>query len=274
MATTNYEKNIPLGTFTNDRKDNWWFWPLVEGLIIIIFVAYTTLTLFFTSIFGDGRFLNYRSPIFDMDIPQSFLNTIGWPANNPFLPSALLVLWIPIGYRATCYAMRKIYYRSFFTNPPACATNGVNIRRGKYTGERWLPFILNNYHRYFLYAAIVVALFHWYELPNAFNFGTETNFQFGIGLGTIIIVLDTILLSFYVLSCHAFRHLLGGGTDCYSCSGVKTLQHKGWKVSSFLNHYHEQFFWLSLISVMVADFYIRLLEFGIIKSEFVFFKLG
>lgn len=272
MATSQFERNIPLGTFTNDRKDNWWFWPVVQGLIIVIFVIYTTATLFLPDILGTGEAGHYLSPIFDIKIPDSFLQAIGWP-QSPFLPAALLVLWVPIGYRATCYYMRKIYYRSFFGNPPACATNGVNIRRGKYTGERWLPFILNNFHRYFLYAAIVVALYHWTELPNAFNMSTDSSFQFGIGLGTILIVLDTVLLSFYVLSCHAFRHLLGGGTDCYSCSGIKKVQHKGWKIISKLNEYHGTFFWLSLISVMVADFYIRLLEFGIIKSEFILFHI-
>ena len=272
MATSKYTRNLPLGAFTNDRKDNWWFWPVIQGLIIIIFVIYTTATLFLPKILGKGESGHYLSPIFDID-PTYIANLIGWPKDNVLLPAALLVLWIPIGYRATCYYMRKIYYRSFFGNPPACATNGVNFRRGKYTGERILPFILNNFHRYFLYAAIVVALYHWIEISNAFNMGPEGTFQFGIGLGTILIVLDTVLLSLYVLSCHAFRHLLGGGTDCYSCSGVKKAQHKGWAIISKLNEYHGTFFWLSLISVMVADFYIRLLEFGIIKKEFVLFIL-
>lgn len=271
------EKNLPQGSFSNHLKYTWWFKPLLQGLVIIIFVAYTTATLFFSSVFGDGKFGNYRSPIFDIDVPQSVLNALHWPANNPFLPTALLVLWVPIGYRATCYYMRRIYYRSFFGNPPACATNGVDFRRGKYTGERFLPFILNNYHRYFLYAAIVVALIHWIELPNAFNMGTSSHYQFGIGVGTIIIALDTLLLTFYVLSCHAFRHLFGGGSNCYSCSSLKTAEHKTWKVISVLNEYHGTFFWLSLISVMVADFYIRLLVpgnvFGFTIHDYVFFRL-
>ena len=279
MTTVNTERNFPLGTFTNNRKDNWWIMPLLQGLIIIIFVAYTTVTLFFPDIYGDGSCstvagCNYHSPIFDLSVTTPLAKAIGWPT-NPLLPAALLVLWIPIGYRATCYYMRRIYYRSFFGNPPACATNGYNIRRGKYTGERWFPFILNNFHRYFLYLAIVIALFHWYELTDAFNMGSNGNFVFGIGLGTILLVLDTVLLSFYVLSCHAFRHLIGGGTECFSCSGVKTVQYKGWKIVSKLNEYHGTFFWLSLISVMVADFYIRLLagNFGIQIKDIVFFHL-
>ena len=278
MATVTTEKNIPQGTFSNDRKDKWWFMPLLQGLVIIIFIAYTTVTLFFPDILGNGTFNHYRSPIFDMDLHNFYgidiVKAIGWP-NSPFLPAALIVLWVPIGYRATCYYMRRIYYRSFFGNPPACATNGYNIRRGKYTGERWLPFILNNYHRYFLYAAIVVALFHWIELPNAFSVMVNGSYVFGIGLGTIILILDTVFLSFYVLSCHAFRHLLGGGSNCYSCSSFQTLEHKGYKIISILNEYHGTWFWLSLISVMVADFYIRLLagNFGITIVDPIFFHL-
>lgn len=273
MTTVNTERNFPLGTFTNDRKDNWWIKPLIQGLIILIFIAYTTMILFLPeNIVGSGEFGNYHSPIFDLSITTPLAKAIGWP-NTPLLPAALLVLWIPIGYRATCYYMRRIYYRSFFGNPPACATNGVNFRRGSYTGERMLPFILNNFHRWFLYFAIALALFHWVELPNAFNMGTNGKFVFRIGLGTVLLVLDTVLLSFYVLSCHAFRHLIGGGTECFSCSGVKTVQYHSWHIVSKLNEYHGTFFWLSLISVMIADFYIRLLagNFGI--TDIVFFHL-
>ena len=275
MATMNTERNIPLGTFTNERKDNWWFMPALQGLVIIIFVLYTTAMLFFYKSYRE--FDHFRSPIFDIVVPTSFQKAIGWPVDNFFFPAALLVLWVPIGYRATCYYMRRIYYRSFFGNPPACATNGVNFRRGKYSGERLLPFILNNYHRYFLYAAIVVALFHWYELfANGFSIVLANgNTVFGVSLGTVLLALDTILLSFYILSCHAFRHLFGGGTECFSCSGIKSAEYHGWKIISKLNEMHGTWFWLSLISVMVADFYIRLLagNFGITIKDIVFFHL-
>ena len=133
MATIT-ERNIPPGSFRNDLRSNWWIKPLIQGLIIIIFVVYTTLTLFFYKNLGDGTCsavagCHYRSPIFDIDT-TGLAKAINWPTSF-WLPAALLVLWIPIGYRATCYYMRRIYYRSFFGNPPACATEGVNFRRGK-----------------------------------------------------------------------------------------------------------------------------------------------
>ena len=273
MATA--ERNFPLGTFTNQRKDNWWIMPLLQGLFIAFFGAYTFLALYLPDVFGLNEANHYLSPIFDIDA-TGIAKMIGFPTNSALLPTALLVIWVPIGYRATCYYMRKIYYRSFFGNPPACATNGVDFRRGKYTGERTLPFILNNFHRYFLYAAIVVALYHWYELPRAFSvLANDGNYYTGVGVGTILIVLDTVLLTFYILSCHAVRHLIGGGGDCVSCSGVKKAQYQGWRVISKLNEMHGTWFWLSIFSVMVADIYIRLLTgaFGIKITDFVFFHI-
>ena len=54
----------------------------------------------------------------------------------------------------SCYYYRKAYYRAFWLSPPACA---VAEPHGKYTGEQRFPLILNNIHRYFWYAALVVA---------------------------------------------------------------------------------------------------------------------
>lgn len=155
--------------------------------------------------------------------------------------------------------MRKVYYRSFFGNPPACAVDGIDLRRGKYTGERWLPLILNNFHRYFFYTAVILLIMHWFEFLSLL--------QHGFGLGTIILFLDIFFLTLYVTSCHAFRHLIGGGSDCYSCGGgVKSVQYNSWRIVSFLNKKHGLWFWLSLGSVMLADFYIRLLYFGILTD--------
>jgi hypothetical protein len=264
MATISREKNIPVGTFTHNRKDNWWLSPGLAGLVLATFVVYTVLALF---AFDKNSYHvgNYLSPIFGVEVPEFIKEFLNWPEA---LPAALLTIWAPVGFRATCYYMRKIYYRSIFGNPPACAVNGVNIRRGKYTGERMLPFILNNFHRYFLYASIVIASIHWLELPNAFNFGGK----FGMGIGTIILLADTIFLTLYITSCHAFRHLIGGGTNCYSCSTVKGIQYKGWKIVSKINQRHGTWFWFSLTTVLVADIFIRLVFYNVIQ-DIVFFTL-
>ena len=78
----------------------------------------------------------------------------------PFVPFALLTLPFLLGFRLTCYYYRKAYYRSFWLSPPACA---VAEPHAKYTGERRFPLILQNVHRYFFYAAVVVSLINTYD---------------------------------------------------------------------------------------------------------------
>ena len=82
------------------------------------------------------------------------------------LSSALIILIFPLGFRMTCYYYRKAYYRSFWLSPPACA---VAEPHKAYSGETRLPLILNNIHRYFWYAAIVVALILTYDAVLAFG---------------------------------------------------------------------------------------------------------
>ena len=67
---------------------------------------------------------------------------------------AIIILIFPLGFRLTCYYYRKAYYRGFWASPPACA---VAEPHKKYSGETRFPLILQNIHRYFFYAAILVA---------------------------------------------------------------------------------------------------------------------
>lgn len=253
MATATYERNIKPGTFSTQRKDNWWVMPIIIDAVIITFVVYTILAVFWP---GAGNYieyakLHYYSPIWGFPLPQWFHNI--WPTAYPI---ALATIWAPLGFRASCYYERKIYYRDFFTSPPACGVNGLNIRRGKYTGERNFLFILNNYHRYFFYATFVLMIIQTLDFLYALSKG--------IGLGTIILFVNTVLLSLYVYSCHAFRHFIGGRLDCIDCGAKEKVQHKGWAIVSRINEHHGDWFWLSLGTVMLADFYIRLITQGII----------
>ena len=64
----------------------------------------------------------------------------------------MLILPFPGGFRLTCYYYRGAYYKAFWADPPACA---VGEPRKTYLGERSFPLILQNMHRYFMYAALV-----------------------------------------------------------------------------------------------------------------------
>jgi hypothetical protein len=234
---------------STDRRDAWW----VEILPVIIllggFGIYATLRAFEGAYYEWGPYLSpFYSPLIDASHHW-------WP----FSP-ALLILAGPLGFRITCYYYRKAYYRAFFLDPPACA---VAERSGrKYRGETSFPFILQNVHRYFLYLAIVFLGFLWHDAIVAFSFDGH----FGIGVGTLVLLGDVILLSLYTLSCHSLRHLAGGRLDCFSCVSFGRSRFSAWKSLSFLNERHMLFAWVSLISVGFADFYIRLVACGAIHD--------
>jgi hypothetical protein len=172
------------------------------------------------------------------------------------LSPAFLILWIPGGFRATCYYYRKAYYRSFFGSPPGCAVRDVSK---SYSGETRFPFILQNIHRYFFWLGIPVIAFLWWDAVMAFNF----NGRVGMGVGTLVLILNAALLSLYTFSCHSCRHLCGGGLNVFSKAPAR---HGMWRVVSRLNEKHMQIAWVSLIWVGLADVYIRLLSMGVIKD--------
>ena len=137
------------------------------------------------------------------------------------MPLGLLVLPFLLGFRLTCYYYRKAYYRSFWLSPPACA---VAEPHGKYTGETRFPLILQNSHRYFFYAALVVSLINTYDAIRAFH-GDDGGF--GIGLGTMIMVVNVVLLWAYTLSCHSCRHIVGGRLKHFSKHPVR---YRAWTI--------------------------------------------
>jgi hypothetical protein len=134
-----------------------------------------------------------------------------WPAFLPQSPAFFLPA-LAIAFRFTCYYYRGAYYKAAFLTPPSCAVRGV---QRKYRGERAL-LIVQNLHRYTLYGAIVLLGFLWYEGFAAFF----RNGQFGIGVGTVVMLLNAALLSGYTFGCHSWRHLIAGRRDCLTCDGA------------------------------------------------------
>jgi hypothetical protein len=236
------------------RRDAWWVEILPVILLMGGFSVYATLRAFEGTHFSWGPYLSpFYSPLID---PHHF-----WWKFSP----ALLILAGPLGFRATCYYYRKALYRAFLLDPPACAVSESGQRN--YKGETAFPFILQNIHRYFLYLAILFLLFLWYDAFQAFFFvGRLGRTEFGIGLGSLIMLTNVSLLSLYTFSCHSLRHLAGGKLDCFSCAAFGPPRHTAWSWLSFLNERHMRFAWASLISVGFTDFYIRLLATGAFKD--------
>jgi hypothetical protein len=232
---------------TTMRRDSWWLELIPIVIVLGAFGVYATWRAF------EGRFYEfgpYLSPFY-----SPLLKPTWWP----FSP-AILILGGPLGFRATCYYYRKAYYRAFFLDPPACAVG--ESRSHKYRGETAFPLILQNLHRYFLYVALIFLIILWYDAVTAFWF----NGRFGVGVGSIVLLANIILLSLYTFSCHSLRHIVGGKVDCFSCVSFGGPRHSAWRGLSFLNEHHMLFAWLSLFSVGLADLYIRLVASGSIQD--------
>jgi hypothetical protein len=206
----------------------------------------------------EGKFYDwgpYLSPFYS---PLIDANHRWWK----FSP-AILILGGPLSFRATCYYYRKAYYRAFFLDPPSCA---VGEPKRSYGGETRFPFLLQNLHRYTLYLAIVFLAFLWKDAIQAFFFDGK----FGMGVGTLVLLVNICLLTTYTLSCHSLRHLAGGKLDCFSCATFGKPRFAAWRGLTFLNERHMWFAWMSLISVGFADFYVRLVSSGAIQDVRLF----
>lgn len=219
----------------------WWLQPLAVVTILSAFSIY----VIWAALQGRGDAAPYLSPFYSPRVAP-------W---GP-IPGAFLVLWVPLGFRASCYYYRKAYYRSYFWDPPACARS--EPRPGGYQGERGFPFRLSNLHRYFLYLAILVLAVLWYDTARGFDFDGH----FGVGVGSLLLLINVVLLSLYTFSCHSFRHIVGG-VACFSCRAAGIARHAGWRGVSRINPQHPLFAWLSLFSVVAVDIYIRLLLAGV-----------
>ena len=276
--------------------DKWWISPLLVLLGLLIFIVYSTWAAWQGEYFwwsgGNDGFGGYLSPFYSPTVyidalkpgvPPVDHSLLGsWPEWLSWLPGqspAWLILIFPLSFRFTCYYYRKAYYRAFSLNPPACAvqpikgvpskistlTNGnINaFSSGKsYDGETGL-LLVQNIHRYAMYFSVILIFILSYDAFLAFfNDG-----RFGIGVGTIVLTINPILLGCYTFGCHSLRHLIGGNIDCYSCSLYKDkVNHNSWKIVTILNRRHQLFAWLSLVWVGLADVYVRLVSMGVIDD--------
>ncbi len=226
------------------RRDAWWLVPALVAAGLLALGGYAAWAALQGAHF---EFENYLSPLYSPKIHAPW-----WP-----LSPALLILIPPLLFRATCYYYRKAYYRAFFLDPVACAVGEVH--RGKYSGETRFPFVLQNLHRFAFYLAFLWLFFLWHDVWKALWF----NGHFGIGVGTVVILASTGTITLYTLSCHSYRHLIGGKLDCFSCSAAARARHGAWLRTTLLNGHHMGFAWISLVAVCFADFYVRMLSTGV-----------
>ncbi|MDG6997134.1 MAG: hypothetical protein JRN52_14530 [Nitrososphaerota archaeon] len=184
---------------------------------------------------------------------------------DPFYSPTVLIVPIPGLFRLTCYAYRKDYHRHLFHHPLGCENSqrGEKVER-KYTGEKNAVFLFENLHRYFLYAGILILPFFYYDFVQSILYNDT------LRLGSIILLANALTLTAWTLSCHAFRHLIGGNIDCYSCTTGGRARKSIWNIQSWWNARHEAMAWISLLTIFFADLYLRGLAAGL-PIDFTFF---
>ena len=296
QATTTRPRPEHFGS--TQRRDAWWLGPLLTVIGLSAFLIYGLWAAWQGAYFEirqsslrGGDFYGahnqavapylapFYAPLIYDPSPKSSQSEHAWvhgdlkPAWLPFwfpFSSAFLILIFPGMFRFTCYYYRKAYYRSFWADPPACA---VGEPRHSYWGENFWPLLIQNTHRYWMYAAVVflfllgwdALLAFWWPTDRAGNLLPEGGHQFGMGLGTLLMAVNVVLIAGFTFGCNSLRHLAGGRLNCFSCPNNLAQQRGGyraWRFVTFFNNYHMQWAWLSLFSVGFVDFYIRMCAAG------------
>lgn len=247
------------------RTDGWRTYPLSVAAILLFFIVYSTVRIFMAKWYFVPQH-GYLTPLYSPCLSDSckpgsahFGTPFGkFPA---WLPLGLAAFPFVAGFRVTCYYYRKAGYRSLWLSPQACA---VQEPHKKYSGETRFPLVFMNSHRYFFYAASIILLINVWDALHAFK-GTDGGF--GIGLGSLIIVVNVIALAGYTASCHACRHVMGGRLKHFSKHPVRYWI---WTQISKLNKHHMAFAWISLATLMLSDLYIMLVASGAFSDPRIF----
>ena len=179
---------------------------------------------------------------------------------DPFYSPTILIVPLPGAFRLTCYAYRKDYHRHLFEHPLGCsnADRGDSAAR-KYTGERNAVFQLENLHRYFMYAGLAILPFFYYD----FAYSLVYSGSFVLRIGSLLLLANALLLTAWTFSCHAVRHIVGGNIDCYSCVAAGGARKAVYDKQSWLNSHHEALAWISLLTIIFTDLYLRGLTAGL-----------
>lgn len=260
MAQVNVSETIPRFGQTA-RPDAWWVSPAVVFTCLSAFVIYTTWAAFQGEYYAHG---NYLSPLYSPELygdsPHSWFGPKPgwWPSFLPFSP-ALLILWAPGLFRLTCYYYRGAYYKAFMADPASCS---VSESKRRYTGEQSFPLVMQNIHRYFVFIALFFLIFLAHDVWKALWFVNPATGEthFGIGVGTVVLAVNVVLLSGYALGCHSLRHVVGGMIDRLSGS---PFRRQAYMCVTCFNRKHMIWAWMSLFSVAFTDIYVRLCAMGV-----------
>ena len=93
---------------------------------------------------------------------------------------------------------------------------------------------------------ILISILNTYDVMQAFR---DHRRHRAIGLGTLIMLVNVVLLWAYSLSCHSCRHITGGRLKHFSKHPVRYWI---WTQVSKLNARHMQLAWMTLGTLMLS----------------------
>lgn len=244
------------------RTDRWWSGPVLTVLGLTAFLVYGLARALQQDHYWVQEF-HYLTPFYSPCVAGQCAPDAAAFGRLPwdfpwFIPFAVISLPLLLLFRFTCYYYRKAYYRSFWQSPTACA---VREPHAKYTGETRFPLILQNAHRYFFYAALLISVINTYDATVALFHGAEGGF--GIGVGNLVLFANVVLLWCYTLSCHSCRHVIGGRLRSFS---GRPVRYGLWTAISKLNTRHMLFAWITLGTLVLTDLYVALVASGVLTD--------
>lgn len=244
------------------RRDLWWVSPLLVLVSFSAFLIYGTWGAMLGTNYTFGPYLSpFHAPeLWGPTEHAWFGPRPGWWPALLFYP-ALVILPFPGLFRFTCYYYRGAYYKGFWADPAACA---VGEARKNYRGERPFPNWLQNLHRYAMYVALLfIVMLAWDAWKAFWWMDMGGNQHFGIGVGTLVMWVNVVLIAAYTLGCHSLRHIVGGFKDRLTGQPIRATCYTA---CSLLNARHGLYARWSMFSVCATDLYIRLCAMGYITD--------
>jgi len=110
------------------------------------------------------------------------------------------------------------------------------------------------------FAVIFIILLAWDGWKSLWFMGSDGQRHFGVGVGSLVLILNPILLGLYTFGCHSMRHLVGGRKDILSDSPTRK---KCYDCVSGLNKKHMLYAWISMFYVGFVDIYVRMCAKGV-----------
>src|SRR5579862_1400577 len=159
QSTAGGEKSLP----NLQRRDAWWVAPATFFVVFSLFGIWTTFRAFQNNDFYTAPYL---SPFYSPTIP------LKWHIAGYAVSPALYILIFPLCFRLSCYYYRKSIYRAYIADPAGCAVVEPGplqkARYRRYTGEKYFPMAVMNFHRFAFFCAVLILIVLWKDTYDAF----------------------------------------------------------------------------------------------------------